>query len=152
MSIRTRIFGPGADEPLLRAKTPKGAIPDSLDSVRVPRAETRRANARGRDRHRLSSEHAILRHEDREQDVELVNLSAGGAMIRGCALDLMLWDHVHLVLGEGAGVECAVRWIKDDRVGLEFAHETRIDCDEDTHDELLLAVIRKTFPDVEVSL
>lgn len=152
MSIRTRIFGPGADLPLLRTKTPKGAVPDALDSVLVPRAETRRSNARGRDRHRLSSEHAILRHEDHEQDVELVNLSAGGAMIRGCDLELMLWDHVQLVLGEGAGLECAVRWIKDDKIGLEFAHETRIQCDDETHDELLLAVIRKSFPDVEVSL
>ena len=29
----------------------------------------------------------------------------------------------------GGSIECAVRWIRGDRFGLEFAHETRIDCD-----------------------
>lgn len=41
-----------------------------------------------------------------------------------------------------------MRWIKGDRVGLEFAHETRIDCDRQSRDELLRAVIRKSFPEV----
>jgi PilZ domain len=152
MSIRTRIFGPGADEPLLRAKSPKGAKADMLNTVLVPRGETRRGNVRGGDRHRLTSEQAILRHDGHDHMVELVNLSAGGAMIRG-DLDLMLWDHVRLVLGEHGELDCAVRWLKDDTAGLEFAHETRVDCDsDDEHDELLRAVIRKSFPDVEVAL
>jgi hypothetical protein len=151
MSIRTRIFGPGADEPLLRAKAPKGAKPDLLNSVIVPRAETRRGNVRGGDRHRLSSEQAILRHGEDEHVVELVNLSVGGAMIRG-DVELMLWDQVGLVLGDHGEVECAVRWIKDDTAGLEFAHETRIDCDGDDLDDLLRAVIRKSFPDLEIAL
>ena len=93
ISLRTRIFGPGADEPLLRTKAPKGAKNDMLDSVTVPRAETRRADGRGRDRHRLTAEQAVLRHNEHEHVIELVNLSAGGAMIRG-ELDLMLWDHL----------------------------------------------------------
>jgi hypothetical protein len=151
MSIRTRIFGPGADEPLLRAKKPKGAKFDMLDSVAVTRAETRRGNARGRDRHRLRAEQAILRHDGHEHVVELVNLSAGGAMVRG-DFDLMLWNHVRLVLAEDGELDCAVRWIKDDRAGLEFAHETRIDCDHEERDELLRAVIRKSFPDLEIAL
>jgi PilZ domain len=151
MSIRTRIFGPGADEPLLPIKKPKGAKFDALNSVIVPRAETRRGNARGGDRHRLTSEQAILRHGDHEHVVELVNLSSGGAMIRG-DFDLMLWDHVVLVLGEEGELDCAVRWIKGDQAGLEFAHETRIDCDDEDHDELLRAVIRKSFPDLEIEL
>lgn len=151
MSIRTRIFGPGADEPLLRAKAPRGAKPDMLDSVLVPRTESRRGNARGQDRHRLSAEQAFLRHGEGEQPVELINLSAGGAMIRG-NFDLLLWDHVHLVLGDGGDLECAVRWLKDGRAGLEFAHETRIDCDGEEHDQLLRAVISKSFPDAEIAL
>lgn len=151
MSIRTRIFGAGADEPLLRTKAPKGAKPELLDSVIVPRAESRRTDARGGDRHRLSSEQAVLRHCGNELVVEVVNLSAGGAMIRG-EFDLMLWDHVSLVLGEHGDIDCAVRWLKDDSAGLEFAHETRIDCDEHEHDALLRAVISKSFPDLEISL
>jgi hypothetical protein len=151
MSIRTRIFGPGADEPLLRSKAPKGARPEMLDSVIVPRSESRRTNARGGDRHRLTEEQAILRHAGEDHVVELVNLSRGGAMIRG-EIDFMLWDHVCLVLGDHGELDCAVQWIKDNAAGLEFAHETRIDCDRDEHDALLRAVIRKSFPDVEVAL
>jgi PilZ domain len=146
MSIRTRIFGPGADDPLLPVKKPKGAQAESLQSVTVPRAECRRGNARGSDRYRLSEEQAILRQDGVDHVVELVNLSGGGAMIR-CELPLTLWDHVGLILGEDDEIDCAVRWLKDDRVGLEFAHETRVDCDEETLDELLRAVIRKSFPD-----
>jgi hypothetical protein len=151
MSIRTRIFGPGADEPLLRAKAPKGAKPDMLDTVIVPRAETRRGNVRAGDRHRLTAEQAILRHQGHEHVVELINLSAGGAMIRS-PVELVLWDQVGLVLGETGEIDCAVRWLKEDRAGLEFAHETRIDCEREEHDALLRAVIRKSFPDSDVAL
>jgi hypothetical protein len=151
MSIRTRIFGPGADEPLLRTKAPKGARPEVLDSVIVPRTEFRRSDGRGGDRHRLTAEQAILRHNGQELIAEVVNLSAGGAMVRG-DFDLMLWDHVSLVLGDHGDIDCAVRWLKGGSAGLEFAHETRIDCDAHEHDAILRAVIRKSFPDVEIAL
>lgn len=151
MSIRTRIFGAGADKPLLPIKTPKGAKPDMLDSVIVPRTETRRGNVRAGDRHRLTAEQALLRHDGHEHVVDVVNLSHGGAMVRG-ELDLKLWDHVSLALGEDGEMECAVRWIKGDIAGLEFAHETRIDCSADEYDDLLRSVIRKSFPDVEIAL
>ena len=118
-----------------------------LTKVSVARSESRRGNQRGGDRHRLSAEQAIVRVAGRDHEVELVNLSAGGAMVRG-RLDVMLWDHAGLVLGEGGELDCAVRWIKGDGVGLEFAHETRIDCDRETRDALLRAVICKSFPEV----
>ena len=64
-------------------------------------------------------------------------------------LAVMLWDHVGLVLGGEDEIDCAVRWIKGDKIGLEFAHETRLDCNEEMRDELLRAVIRKSFPDIK---
>jgi PilZ domain. len=148
LSIRTRIFGPGADDPLLPPKIRKGAKADALDSVAVRRAESRRGNSRNRDRHRLSAEYAVLRREGKEDVVELVNLSAGGAMLRG-DLGLSLWDQVRLVLGEDGEMDCAVRWIKGRDIGLEFAAETRIDCGNDERDDLLRAVIRKSFPTLQ---
>jgi hypothetical protein len=147
MNIRAKIFGGIAEEPLVRAKQPKGAQPDMLHSVTVSRAESRRGNQRGGDRHRLAAEQSVLRHNGDDHAVELINLSAGGAMVRG-QLELMLWDKVGLVLGEEGELSCAVRWIKGDRLGLEFAHETRIDCEREARDELLRAVIRKSFPEV----
>jgi PilZ domain-containing protein len=45
-----------------------------------------------------------------------------------------------------------VRWLKADGAGLEFAHETCIECDLETRNQLLRNVIRKSFPDVEIAL
>jgi hypothetical protein len=147
MNIRAKIFGGTAEEPLVRAKQPRGAQPDTLHSIAVRRAESRRGNQRGDDRHRLAAEQAVLRHSGDDHAVELINLSAGGAMVRG-QLEPMLWDNVGLVLGDEGELSCAVRWIKGDRIGLEFAHETRIDCEREARDELLRAVICKSFPEV----
>jgi hypothetical protein len=124
---------------------------DALDGVRVPRSESRRGNHRGGDRHRLNGETATALYEGDSHPIEVVNLSIGGAMIR-CSFSPRLWDMVELQLGDGPGLQGAVRWIKDKSIGLEFAHETRIECDPKQHAELLLAVIQRSFPDDEVRL
>ena len=124
---------------------------DALARVKVPRSESRRGNHRGGDRHRLNGETAKAIHKRKSHDVEVVNLSRGGAMIR-CGFKPKLWDLVELRLGEGLGLEGAVRWIKGDSIGLEFAHETRIECNPEDRAALLLAVIQRSFPDEEISL
>jgi len=138
---------PGKPDQLLPGKHSHGAEADNLSSVDVPREETRAHNHRWNDRHRLSGETATIRHGGHDVEVVLVNLSAGGAMIRG-DLSLKLWDNVELILGEGSGLECAVRWVRRDRIGLEFAHETQIQCDAAQRNALLLDVIHRSFPDV----
>lgn len=123
---------------------------DALDGVKVPRSETRRGDHRGGDRHRLDGETATAIYEGGSHSVEVINLSRGGAKIR-CNFSPRLWDIVELRLGEDLGIEGAVRWIKGDSIGLEFAHETRIECAPEQRAKLLLAVIQRSFPD-EVSL
>jgi hypothetical protein len=154
MNIRAKIFG-GAnapdDEPVIQPKRPKGSSPDQLDSVSVRREESRRHNSRGDDRHRLSDEQARVVHDGTEHVVELINVSGGGAMICG-AIGAKLWDRAELYLGEGAAMECAVRWVRGDRIGLEFAHETRLDCSADEQAQVLRDVITRSFPDVEFEL
>lgn len=136
-----------AEDPLVRGKESRGAHAESLGSVSIPRDEERLANHREEDRHRLTAETATARHHGTDYIVEIINLSGGGAMISG-SLQPKLWDRVDLMLGEGAAIEGAVRWLRNDRIGLEFAHETRIECDPDIRDALLLEVIRRSFPDV----
>ena len=119
---------------------------DALDGVRVPRAETRRGDHRGGDRHRLEGETASAIYDGHSNDVEIVNLSRGGAKIR-CKFKPRLWDMVELRFGEGPGLEGAVVWIKGDCIGLEFAHETKLDCSPEQRDALLLDVIQRNFPD-----
>jgi hypothetical protein len=154
MNIRKKIFGglgAAAEEPVLKPKKPKGAKPDALDSVSVPREESRTTNSRYDDRHRLLGETVRLDHGGRSHEVQLINVSGGGAMVSG-DFKPMLWDAVELHLGENGTIECAVRWIRDQRVGLEFAHETRIDCAADEQAAVLREVVRRSFPEIEFEL
>lgn len=136
--------------PLVSEKNARGATEDDLSSVEVPRSEGRSANHRDDDRHRLDQESARARFDGEEHEVDLINLSGGGAMIR-CDFKPRLWERVDLIFAEGGEIECAARWIRHDRVGLEFAHETRIDCDPEARDALLLEVIHRSFPDVALA-
>jgi hypothetical protein len=142
---------------LLKAKnsrdkrTAPAAEDENLREVVIPREEVRAADHRFEDRHRLAREAPIvIRHKRRKHEVSLVNLSGGGAMIE-CDAPFKLWDKVVLELAGGdprGRIECAVRWIKGHRVGLEFAHETHIDADQATCDALLREVLEKSFAEV----
>jgi hypothetical protein len=151
-SFRAEVFGGRRSSPLISEKKRRQVEgEDSLEAVSVPRSEIRRGNHRDDDRHRLSGETATATHKRKRYTVDLINVSGGGAMIRADFKPL-LWDMVELSFGDGPGVQGAVRWMRDNRIGLEFAHETHIECDAEQRDALLLDVIRRSFPDVEVSL
>jgi hypothetical protein len=137
--------------PLMPEKKPLGAAEaKGLDSVPVARETSRSANHRDDDRHRLQSEKACLKIGRAKHDVDLINLSGGGAMIR-TDVTLAMWQKVHLKLGDCAAVECAVRWIRGDRIGLEFAHETQVGGDSAARDAMLLDVLKRSFPESGLS-
>lgn len=150
MNIRAQIFGGNlpSEEPILKAKARKGAKPDTLHSVNVSRDAYRQTNGRGEDRHRLVGESARVTHAGADYEVQLVNLSGGGAMITG-SFEPLLWDRVDLHLGQQGKIECAVRWIRDGQIGLEFAHETQLNWPSDQVAMVLRHVIERTFPHIE---
>lgn len=150
MNIRAKIFGghDPSEEPLLRAKQPRGAKADQLDSVNVRRESQSRRNSRAEDRHRLVGESARITHNGTDHEVELINLSGGGAMVTG-PFEPLLWDRVDLHLGEHGTIECAVRWLREGQVGLEFAHETRLDWPSDQVAIVLRHIIERTFPHID---
>ena len=149
MNIRAKILGgaSSSNAPILRSKTRKGTSARALDSL-IEREEARTNHSRSEDRHRLLDETVSMRREGAVHQVQLINVSGGGAMIGG-DIELMLWDKLELQLGENGTVECVVRWLRDGRFGLEFAHETRIDCGADEQAAILREVIRRSFPDLE---
>jgi hypothetical protein len=150
VNIRAKIYGgmPLNEEPLLPAKNPRGAKVETLDSVSVPREQPKlRPNSRSADRHRLADESVRVTYRGRKHEAQLINLSGGGAMLNA-GFRPKLWDRVDLHLGEHGTVECAVRWLRGDRIGLEFAHETQLDCTADELASVLREVIARTFPDV----
>jgi hypothetical protein len=135
------------DGPTMPSKKPSGVVADELSSLRVAREARRATNQRDDDRHRLANELAKLVVGRKSHDVELINLSGGGAMIAS-DLHLNLFQRVTLVLGDCDGLDCAVLWLKDGRVGLEFAPETQIGGRRAERDQLLLEVLRRNFPDI----
>ena len=137
-------------DPVVHQKAMRGAAEDDLSSVEVPRTEGRSQDHRDDDRHRLDQETVTVRFDRKNHQADLINLSGGGAMIRADFAP-RLWERVDLIFSEGAEIECAVRWLRDDRVGLEFAHETKIDCDPELRDSLLLDVLRRSFGDAAIS-
>lgn len=143
--------GKPAEPPLLRTKLPPRTVPstaaedESFTDVPIRREAIRLANHRSGDRYRLDDEIVDILFDGRRQTVTLVNLSGGGAMIEG-AEGLKLWDRLELQLGECSQVEAAVRWIRGNRFGLEFAHETRVDGSREETSMMLLAVISRSFP------
>lgn len=150
MNIRAKILGGGSrspDESILRSKKRKGASVGALESL-IEREEARTNHSRSEDRHRLLDETVVIKRDEILHEVELINVSGGGAMIGG-NVDLALWDRIELQLGENGTVECVVRWLRNGRFGLEFAHETRIDCGADEQAAVLREVIRRSFPDLE---
>jgi hypothetical protein len=149
MNIRAKILGSASssDESILRPKKRKGASAESLDSL-IEREEARTNHSRSEDRHRLLDETVSIKRGNQVNEVQLINVSGGGAMIGG-DIELMLWDKLELKLGENGTVECVVRWLRNGRYGLEFAHETRIDCGADEQAMVLREVIRRSFPDLE---
>lgn len=133
--------------PAMPTKKPSGATEDKgLGSIPVAREEVRSVNHRDDDRHRLQAEEAVIRVGKKSHAVELVNLSGGGAMIRtDVALDM--WQKLFLLLGDCDPVEAAVRWVRGDRIGLEFAHETQVGGDQAKRNAMLLDVLKRSFPD-----
>jgi hypothetical protein len=148
MNIRARVLG-GSRSPdaIVRSKKRKGASVGALDSL-IEREEARTNHTRCEDRHRLLDETISVKREGSTHNVQLVNVSGGGAMIAS-DVDFILWDRLELQLGENGTVECVVRWLRDGRCGLEFAHETRIDCGADEQATVLREVIRRSFPDLK---
>lgn len=133
--------------PSMPAKKRSGASEEKgLGSIPVAREEVRSVNHRDDDRHRLQAEQAVIQVGRKSHEVELINLSDGGAMIRTDA-SLTMWQKLFLVLGDCDPVEAAVRWIRGDRIGLEFAHETQVGGDEAKRNAMLLEVLKRSFPD-----
>lgn len=123
--------------------------PSSLTAVPVAREVSRQVNQRAGDRHPVGEAVNVVQI-GRGHQCKLVNLSSSGAMIE-CQEPLQLWDQVELQLGPSSRVEAVVRWIKGDRYGMEFAHETTLEASDEELSETLRLVIARSFPELQRS-
>jgi len=144
MNIRAEIFG-GQElrqARLLPRKTPKQADSVALTDIVISREETRRTDMRHEDRPVLGGELSTVSFRERTHDVAIVNLSGGGAMI-AARLEPNIGERIDLHLDEEQTVQCVVRWVKEGRVGLEFAHETHLNCPPEQRALVLGNVVAK---------
>ena len=148
MNIRSKIYGQSgpAESPLVCVKSPTGARADDMLSIPVVRQQSRHSDTRLEHRFPLAGETTTVTRRGSEHDVRVVNVCGGGAMITA-AFEPVLWEPLELHLGEHGTVECSVIWMKHGRLGLEFANETRVDCEEDEQGALVREVIRRHFPE-----
>jgi hypothetical protein len=122
MNIRSQIHGvaPSADSPLVLTKQPKGVQADDLTSIPVPRSSGRCGDTRIAERPLMVIEPARVTWGRSVQEVQVINRGPGGAMITA-DFSPMLWDRIQLVFQDGRTSEATVAWIKQGRIGIEFA-------------------------------
>jgi hypothetical protein len=99
----------------------------SLAALAIPRAETRTSNQRSEDRHLNVVERAEIRFRKRNYDVAVINVSRHGAQIEmpeGAAIEPRIGEKMQIRFEGLNRTDCAVRWLRGRRMGLEFAQET----------------------------
>ena len=146
MDMRSGTIGDwaGEESPLLKRKRPRRKA-DGLGGVKIDREESRHTDTREQNRLPVHGQRCCLTYRGGEHEAHIVNLSGGGAMI---ASDLQpnVAETVDLHLGDDGHIECIVRWVKPGRMGLEFAHETQLDCSDEERAALLWDAIDRAFP------
>lgn len=91
-----------------------------LNGSMIPRNVKRVFDERAEPRETAESQTAVLEHRGRKHVVRMVNLSPGGAMVIFSAMP-HIGEEVRLhLLGRGP-VTAHVRWVRDGRIGVNFA-------------------------------
>jgi len=122
MNIRSQIYGvaASADSPLVLTKQPKGVKADDLTSIPVVRSSGRCGDTRLAERPLMVIEPARVTWGRSAYEVQVINRGPGGAMITA-DFSPMLWDRIQLAFHDGQTVEATVVWMKQGRIGIEFA-------------------------------
>ena len=87
----------------------------------IPRTVKRMFDERAEARVEAESQTAVLSIRGRNHIVSVVNLSRGGAMLR-FAGDAHIGESVSLQLLDRGVIAGQVRWLRDGRMGVSFAH------------------------------
>ena len=122
MNIRNQIYGVAASakSPLVLTKNPAGAKADDLLSIPVARSTGRCGDTRTDERPLMVIEPAKAMWKRSAHRVQVVSLCAGGAMIVA-DFTPRLWDRIKLQLDHGGTFDATVVWLREGRIGLEFA-------------------------------
>jgi hypothetical protein len=93
-----------------------------LGKIPIKRQEARVTNQRSEDRHRNLVEESTIVFRRKKLQVHVVNVSSRGAMIEA-EIEPRIGESLDIILGDENRTRCAVRWVREGRIGLEFVHE-----------------------------
>jgi hypothetical protein len=123
--LRSTILSGGQREASLVARKAKSKAEGAggLTKIAIKRQEARVTDQRLEDRLRGIVERTTIIFRRRRQEVEVVNVSSRGAMIRS-EIEPRIGEKIDLLFDGRNRTKCIVRWMREGRVGLEFVDET----------------------------
>src|SRR3569623_2140890 len=104
-------------------KSRDGASLGGLAKIPIKRQEARVTNQRTEDRHRDVVEESTSIFRRKRHAVRVVNVSSRGAMIEA-DIEPRIGESLDILFTGENKTRCAVRWIREGRIGVEFVHET----------------------------
>src|SRR3569623_1935883 len=104
-------------------KSRDGASLGGLAKIPIKRQEARVTNQRTEDRHRDVVEESTSIFRRKRHAVRVVNVSSRGAMIEA-DIEPRIGESLDILFTGENKTRCAVRWMREGRIGVEFVHET----------------------------
>jgi hypothetical protein len=125
------------DSPVARkeARLREESLAGSLTGISIPRSESRTSNHRSEDRQPHLVDAGTLMLRRRKLEVEVVNVSSKGAMVRSDE-EAFIGETVEIQFADCNRIRATVRWVKDGRIGLEFEERTEIIASARTQDSI----------------
>lgn len=122
--------------PIARKKgKPREDSSGSLTAIAIPRTESRVSNHRTEDRQPNLVDAAVITFRRSKYDVEVVNVSSKGTMIRS-DIDALIGETLDIQFADCNRTRATVRWVKDGKIGLEFDQQTEIIANVRTQSEI----------------
>jgi hypothetical protein len=100
-----------------------GAGLGGLTKIAIKRQEARVTDMRCEDRVRNVIERTVVVFRRRKVEVEVVNVSSRGAMLKA-ELDARIGEKIDILFADQNKTRSVIRWIREGRVGVEFLNET----------------------------
>jgi hypothetical protein len=123
----------GGRKPIL-VPPKKGAAEDAgrggLGKIKVRREEARTVDQRAEERFRDRVANSTIRFRGDDLEVAVINVSSRGAMIES-DIAPRIGEGIEIRFSAQTRTSCRVRWLREGRIGLEFADDTIVwDCSE----------------------
>ena len=126
--MRANLISGSKRVPLARkdaARPAPGAEEASLGMIKIRRTESRRCDQRREARKVEIVDRAVIRYQGRSQEVSVRNISSRGMMMEADFLPA-IGARIDVAFAGCNPMPCSVRWVRDGRIGLEFARETLV--------------------------